>query len=439
MDILALKQKLGELCDKQQEIVNKAVTESRAMTEQEDADFKALQKDIDGLTATIKVAEEVEARNQGLNQPTNTPPRPTIPGERGQTPLDDGGFHNIGEFLDAVRFGDSQGRLKEARRDNNGAYQVPEAFRARLFTGIRNEWSMGEGAGGGFAVPEQFSSELLMVQPEGSIIRPRSTVIPAGDPPDAKLTIPAFHQGADGVFGGVEVYWTAEGGEKPETNGNLKETSLEPKEVSAITVVTDKLLRNWQAANTFITFLLRGAMVNAEDLAFIKGNGVGKPLGVINSPGAMVIKRSTSAQIEYIDVVNMLAALFPAAVNGAVFLASQSALPQIATIKDENGNYIFIRGDATRGIPSTLMGIPIIFTGKVSALGNKGDLTLLAPQYYLIKDGSGPYVAASEHVYFRNNKTVIKCFWNVDGQGWVDEPITLEDGSTQVSAYVVLE
>ena len=73
------------------------------------------------------------------------------------------------------------------------------------------------------------------------------------------------------------------------------------------------------------------------------------------------------------------------------------------------------------------------------ALGSEGDLCLCDFSYYLIKDGSGPYVAASEHVYFKNNKTVIKAFWNVDGQAWMKEPLTLEDGSTQVSPFVFLK
>ncbi|MGD9644055.1 MAG: phage major capsid protein, partial [Elusimicrobiales bacterium] len=73
------------------------------------------------------------------------------------------------------------------------------------------------------------------------------------------------------------------------------------------------------------------------------------------------------------------------------------------------------------------------------ALGSKGDLILVDFTYYLIKDGSGPFVAASEHVLFRQNKTVIKVFWNVDGKGWVNEPLTLEDGTTKVSPYVVLD
>lgn len=436
MTILEMKQKLGELCDQQRLIVNGAMESGRGMDDSETNQFNALQQQIDGLMATIKIAENLEARDQGLNAFDSIPFRPD---DKHSQKLDNFGFESLGEFLDAVRFGDPKGRLKSAPVDSNGAVMVPPAFRNGLFPLLKNEWTMGEGAGGGFAVPQQYSDNILMVQSEGSIIRPAATVIPAGDPPDAKLTIPAFHQGARGVFGGVEVYWTAEGQEKPDTDGELKEVGLEPQEVSALTVVSDKLLRNWAAANTFITFLLRGAMVNAEDLAFISGNGIGKPKGILKGSGALSLPRSTSATIGYVDVVNMLALLFPAAISSAMWMASQSALPQIATLQDPAGNYIFIRGDATRGIPDTLAGIPIKFTGKVPALGNRGDLSLCDLQYYLIKDGSGPFVAASEHVLFRQNKTVIKCFWNVDGQGWVDEPIMLEDGETQVSAYVVLE
>src|SRR5690606_27669866 len=110
---------------------------------------------------------------------------------------------------------------------------------------------------------------VLMLTPESAIVRPLATVIPAGDPPDAKITVPAFTQGENGVFGGVEVAWIDEGEDKPETGGEIGEVSLEPHEVAATTVVTDKLLRNWSAGGAFIEFLLRGAMASAEDRAFL--------------------------------------------------------------------------------------------------------------------------------------------------------------------------
>jgi HK97 family phage major capsid protein len=413
------------------------------MTDEENTEYANLQKDIDATADLIAKAEAVQNRSNVLNQPADQIVRPNDIPVLGTQAVkkDDGGFKNLGELINALRFGDDKGRITNLKQGQGegGGRAVPEAFVSQFMPSFHNEWSMGTGAEGGFAVPAQMGTEILQIQPEASIVRPRATVIPAGDPPDAAITFPAFTQGANGVFGGVTVQWIGEGDTKPETDGKLEEVSLQPKEVAAHTVVTDKLLRNWAAANTFISTLLRGATTSAEDYAFLRGNGVAKPFGAMNCPGAIVVNRKTANQIAYDDVIKMLSRLLPESVGRAVWVASQSALPQIATLQDPNGRYIFIQGDATKGIPATLAGIPIKFTGKTPTLGVKGDLALVDFTYYMIKDGSGPFIAASEHVLFRQNKTVIKVFWNVDGQGWVKAPLKLEDGVTTVSFAVVLD
>lgn len=345
-------------------------------------------------------------------------------------------------MVHAVRFGDAKGRLNNlpVGQGEGGGFGVPEAFHGQLFPNrIANEWEMGTGENGGYALPPtQFRPDILKLNPESAIVRSRATVIPAGSPPDGKVTMPALVQGSKGVYGGVEVAWIGEGELKPETDANLREVSLEPHEVAATMTITDKLLRNWQAANTFISSLLQGAMNAAEDIAFLTGNGVGKPSGVSSAAGAIVVNREAANQITFLDTLQMRSKLLPESLGGAVWVANLSVLPQIATLQDPAGNYIFIQGDATKGIPTTLCGIPITFTGKTPILGKKGDLMLLDLSHYLIKDGSGPYIAASEHVLFRQNKTVIKVFWNVDGKPWVIEPLTLEDGDTKVTPYVIL-
>jgi len=446
MNLQELRQKFAGLCDQQQSIINKAVEEGRPMTEEEKTQFNDLQTQIDGLAETIKIAEDVQNRGKALDEPADKLRRPGgIPGDYSQSnkKLDDGGFKSSGELFYALRFGDSTGRLKELQdgQGEGGGKKLPDAFATQIMPWrFKNEWSMGVGEQGGFAVPTQFlGGDPLMIRPEDAIVRPRSTIIPAGDPPDTAVTIPAFTQGSDGVYGGVTVEWIGEGATKPETDGKLREVSLQPHEVAAHTVVTDKLLRNWEAASSFIGMLLRGATISAEDMACLTGNGVAKPFGVQNCPGTIAYNRAAANQISYADVVNMMALLLPESASRAVWVASISTLPQIAALQDPAGRYIFIQGDATRGIPSTLCGIPIKFTGKTPALGSKGDLTLVDFTYYLIKDGSGPFVAASEHVLFRQNKTVIKVFWNVDGKGWVDEPLTQENSTDELSAYIVLD
>lgn len=437
--------------DKQKALLAKAETEGRDLTEAEETEFAALETEFEGFEAKIQAAEKrqtrasvVASREAALNQLETPPFRPSaVAGAPVQAAKkDDGGFKNLGEMIHAVRFGDAKGRLQELPigQGQGGGYGVPEAFHNQLLPSqIRAEWSMGVGSGGGFALPEQFNPDIKMISPTSNIVRSRATVIPAGDPPDAKLTMPALDQGAKGVYGGVEVQWIGEGQEKPDTGASLREINLQPHEVAASTVITDKLLRNWTAANTFIGNLLQGAMMSAEDIAFLNGNGIGKPSGIISAPGAISVKRLVASQVSGDDIINMLAALLPDSIGNAGWIANQSLLPMISKIKDAAGNYIFIQGDATRGLPSTLFGMPIIFTGKTPTLGAKGDLMLADLNYYLIKDGSGPFIAASEHVLFKQNKTVIKVFWNVDGKPWVIEPLTLENGVTKVSPYVILD
>lgn len=434
----------AELITQQRALLDKAKTEKRDFSPEEETEFNDFEDRIVALDKQVVREEAVATRENQLNAAVS-PYRPSAT-VLGGNPVqkekkDDGGFENFGEFVSSMRFGDQKNRQLALGTNpgQGGGRAVPEAF-AESLLGFRNEWTLGGAGGATQFLPTQFQPDnILQINPQAAIVRPRATVIPAGDPPDSKITIPALDQGANGVYAGVEVTWIEEGAEKPETDASMKEISLEPHEVAATTVVTDKLLRNWKAADAFIRTLLSRAMLAAEDVAFLTGSGTGKPLGVLNATGALTVKRGTANTITYIDVVKMLASLLPESVGSAVFVAHQSTLVQLMTIVDPAGRYIFIQGDATKGIPSTLAGIPIRFTGRTKPLGTKGDLQLVDFYYYLIKDGSGPFIDASEHVLFRSNKTVIKAFWNVDGKPWVITPLTLEDNVTKVSPYVILD
>lgn len=446
-EIQQLLEARAEKIQKQRELLDVAKAASRDLTPDEvtafdglDADILRLDDNIKAGRARIERENRVAAREQELNGPVTKPFRPAL--DNVQAPkLDDGGFKNIGEFIETIRFGDTSGKLSGRAVDGkSGGYQVPEAFRAAFLPSFRNDFSMGIGSEGGFAVPEMYLTDPKMLTPEASIVRPRASVIPAGgDFPDATLNFPILNQGASGVYGGVAVQWTAEGAAKPDTTASLKELALTPQEASASTILTNKLIRNWSAASSFISNLLSQATSAAEDMAFLKGDGVGKPKGVLNATGTARVDRAVNNQIAFADVSKMRSSLYSESLSNAVWIANQSIIPQLVSLQDANGRYIFLRGDITKGIPDTLYGMQIVFTGRTPALGSKGDLMLVDFSKYLIKDGSGPFIAASPHVLFQQDKTMIRITWNVDGQPWVTDPLTLEDGVTQVSPFVVLD
>lgn len=379
-----------------------ALATELAALETEETEIRRRQE----MAASINTGNAPEVRTITTGNPPAEPKKPE--------------WRNFGEFIQAVRFNREDRRLL-----------------FKEFDVEKRDMNMTNGVQGGFLVPAQFATQLLAIQPGDAIIRPRATVIPAGNPPDAPITFPALDQsGARGVYSGVTVAWLAEGGAKPETEPRFRDITIAPHEVAGHIVVTDKLLRNTEAASTLVSNLLRGAIFAAEDDAFLTGGGVGMPLGIIGHASTIQIARAGAGAVAYADVTGMYAR----AKHGGplCWLASPTILPQLMGMVDAGNNLVW-QPNAREGAPGTLLGLPVLFHEGSPALGNLGDLILADLRYYLVKDGSGIYVTASEHVQFLNNRTVIKAFWNVDGQPWLSSPLMLRDGVTTVSPFVVLQ
>lgn len=327
-------------------------------------------------------------------------------------------FESLGEFMSAVRFNPDDQRLH---------FQAAQRMK--------------DGSQGGFAVPEQFSDQILEVGPQDAIVRPRAAVIEAGDPPDAAINIPALDQtGAQphNRYGGVEVRWTGEGGTKHESEAKLRMVKLQPQEVAGLIYVTDQLLRNWASADTFLRRQLGGALRRAEDRAFWRGDGVAKPKGVIEADAAYKVTRDTGNTIKYVDLVNMEERLLD--MDDAVWVCTPAGLSQLRQLQDPAGRYIWTGADtaARDGQAGILLGRPVIKNERSPALGSLGDIALVSLQHYLVKDGSGPFVAMSEHVKFADNQTAVKIFKLVDGQPWLTETFKLEN-SFEASPFVLLD
>lgn len=402
-NLMELRQKLAAKKQEMRGMIEAAQGEKRGFTDEEETKYSGLEEEMRGLESEIKLEERAQAMAMGGAGSKKTPE------DKGH----EGEFRSFGDLVATYRANPSDSRLSEYR-----------------------DLAMGAGVNGGIFVPQQYSDQLLQIAAETAVVRPRAVVIPADETsPDASLNLPALDQGAgSNIHGGVEVKWIEEGGQKPKTDVNFRDLKLDPHEVAAHIVVTDKLLRNAPAIDSVVRRLFGQAIAAAEDQAFMFGDGVGKPVGALTSPAATVVARKTAAVITYLDVVTMLA---KAKLGGSlVWTASQSILPQLLTMKDEAGNLIF-QPNIAAAIGGTLLGYPIRFTENSPAIGAIGDLTLSDFGYYVIKDGAGIFIQASDATLFTENKTIIKAFWNVDGKPWVNGPFTLANGY-QVSPFVKL-
>jgi HK97 family phage major capsid protein len=195
----------------------------------------------------------------------------------------------------------------------------------------------------------------------------------------------------------------------------------------------------------FLMTLFAQAIAWFEEYAFLQGNGVGKPLGMLNSAAAISVNRSGGGtNLGFTDVATMWSKLLPVSWNKAIWVGSPSIIPKLIQLTDGANRAIFLQiGSANAGAVTTgpnwaLLGRPFFPTEKLPALGTKGDLVLLDPSFYVIGDRMQIEIAASEHVNFLKNQMTWRVVERVDGQPWLDKAITLQDAATTVSPFVVL-
>ncbi len=409
--ILELRAQRASIIDKMQTVLDKVEEQNRDFTAVEEENYSGLEKTLDNLDAQIgdDRRQYIGARSQQMKEIVNPSNLPNINSSTGE-------WRNFGEFMATLRHDPSDSRLQELRVQQ-----------------------MKDGTSGGFGIPQQFSDQFLQVNVADAVIRPRAMIIPAGDPPDAELIIPALDQSSNqNMFGGVTVAHGDESMTIVESTAAIREVKLKPKKIQGYMTSSNELLNNWSAASAIIPRQMRNAMTAQEDIDFLSGDGVNKALGLLNAPAAININRSVANQIAWADIYAMLARL--RAVGGRpIWIASQTCLPQIIQLADASSRAIWVPS-AVPGVPSLLYGHELIFNDRSPSLGNRGDLVLADLRAYAIKDGSGPLISVSEHFRFQNDEVAFRLTWHVDAQSWLTEAIPLE-GSTSntVSPFVILD
>ncbi|MCP3680257.1 MAG: phage major capsid protein [Gammaproteobacteria bacterium] len=402
---------------------NAIADEDRALTDEETEKWNALRTEDEELETSIKKKKDMSERIAFLDKKKKEETESHTSPFRGHGGVSDsreheddsGGFKNLGEFFHCIAYRRGDERLESRVQQ------------------------LKDGTSGGFSVPEQFLGDLKEVAVQEAVIRPRATVIPAGTPPDASISMPTLDQttGANRVAGGVTVYHTGESDAMEESEGTLKQVTLQPHEITGLMYSSQKLLNNWVGASAIFQRLLRTAMDATEDTDFLTGNGSNRASGIFEANARIDHNRATGSQISFADVSAMLARMKMG--GSPVWLASQTIIPQLVNIRDTGDNNLWIQ-NAAPGIPSTLYGYPVIFNERCPALGTRGDLGLYDLSYYLIKDGSGPSVDISTEYRFNRNEVAFRIVWNVDGDSWLSAPIPLEGAtSNTVSPFIILD
>lgn len=341
-------------------------------------------------------------------------------------------FGSAGEYFQAIWHGNTQ-RTAEMQ---NKMSQVKNAFSSN----VPSE--------GGFLIPEVVRSELLTVSLETSIVRPRARVIPMDS---LRVPFPAVDSttNATSVFGGIICYWTQEAGALQDSSAKFSQIVLDAKKLTAYTEVPNELIADSIISfEAYINQIFPEALAFYEDYAFLKGTGVGEPLGVLTSGvggnTAMVEVAAEGGQpgatIVWENIVKMFARMLPNSLSRAVWLVSPDTFPELATMAlsvGTGGSAVWLN-NGVAGPPMTILGRPVIVTEKASVLGTAGDITLVDLGFYLVGDRQAMSATSSMHFKFQNDVTAYRIIERVDGRPWLQSAITPKNAGATLSPFVRL-
>lgn len=470
-----LRRKAAEIRKKAEEQFKAA--EKLEDKEQYEAEFRAvdeLLKEADGLT---KQADDIEAEERRKNEEAERL-RKKLAEQNRQSPARDesrGRHDHDNPGSDRIDPGEQED--DRTRSLSDWLFQVakatdkvvgPEADeRLRKVYGSeyrnwreapagseRRALSISSGTDGGYLMPSSYRAQLMEVASEGSIVRPRATAVPM----DAlEVEMPALDQttaptaGQTSFFGGVHAEWTADEDDKPQHDPGFRSLKLRAYELAGYTEIPKSLLdRSAISMDILIRRLFGGAIGWYEDYAFLRGNGVGKPLGVLNGPSLLLTgtARGSSTAVTMANMVQCWTKQYMQGRRNAVWVIShgaESAFLQMTgvsnTVVIPVGFYVQTGDGSAAGQPLNyaVFGRPVLVSEKLPALNTAGDIGLYDFSQYLIGDTGQLEVAVSEHYKFRNRKIAYRFVHHVGGMPWLNAPITLSDAETQVSPFVQLQ
>ena len=302
---------------------------------------------------------------------------------------------------------------EERAATKTGTKEYTEAFWNMIrnrgnYGEVHNALSVGEDSEGGFTVPDEFERKLVEALEGNNIFRGMATVIRTSS---GTRKIPIAEDTG-------EASWIDEGEEIPESDTTFGQTMLSAYKLGTMIKISNELLND--SAFDLASYIARRfgvRMGNAEERAFITGDGVGKPLGLLDDAGAKIgVTAAKTTAISFDEVFQLYYALKAPYRKKADFLCSEALVLQLMTIKDNNGNYIWKPG-LDIGKPDTLLNRPLKTSSYMPGLsaGSKA-MTFGDYSYYWIADRQNRTFRRLNELYARTDQVGFMTTQRVDGK-----------------------
>lgn len=391
--------KLMELYEKR----NKAVADARAfldnkrgesdiLSDEDNATYTKMENSIMALTKEIERESRLTAIDAEMSKPTSSPilSNPTKPQTNEQP--------KTGVATDEYK--DS---MLSALRSN--------------FRRVNNILQEGVDADGGYLVPEEYDTRLIEGLTEENIMRKLSTIIKTGA--ERKINIGASTPAAA---------WIDEGEALTFGDAKFDQINLDAHKLHVAVKVTEELLYdNVFNLETYILNRFAKALANAEEDAFLNGDGTGKPLGIFAATGGgqIAVTTASATTITADEVINLIYSLKRPYRKNAAFITNDQTLAILRKLKDGNGAYIW-QPSYQVGEPDSLLGYPVYTSAYVPTVSAGNPVMAFGDySYYNIGDRGSRSFAELKELFAGNGMVGFVAKERVDGRLVLPEAVQI--------------
>lgn len=390
--ILELREKRAKAWEAAKVFLDTKRDANGLVSEEDTKTYDKMEADVVALGREIDRLEKQAALDLELGKPTSAPLT---------------GKPSTGATPEAVKTGTASDSYKKSMLD---------ALRSN-FRRVSDVLQEGVDADGGYLVPEEYDSRLIDGLSEENIFRKLATTIKTGG--QHKINIAATKPAAA---------WIDEGGALSFGDATFAQINLDAHKLHVAVKVTEELLYdNVFNLENYIIDQFSKALANAEEDAFLNGDGNGKPLGIFAATGGgtVGVTAASATTITADEVINLIYALKRPYRKNAKFIVNDQTLAVLRKLKDSNGAYLW-QPSLQAGEPDRLLGYPIYTSPYVPAIAaGKPVLAFGDFSYYNIGDRGSRSFAELKELFAGNGMVGYVAKERVDGKLVLPEAVQI--------------
>ena len=381
--------KLNEMLEKRKNAVDAAIkfadshkNESGMLTDEDFAVYESMEKEIENMSREISRMQRQENMERELEKPTSSPL--------------------------SIKPNNSFDNDKTGRASNEYKIAMVNALRTK-FRNVSNVLQESVDSEGGYLVPEEYDTRLIEILEEENIVRSLATKITTGGL--HRINVAATKPAAA---------WIEEGEALSFDDASFDQLTLDAFKLHVAIKVTDELLND----NTFNleNYIIRQfgkALANAEEDAFLNGNGVKKPTGIFAITGGGSTANTVSA-VTGDSIIDLVYSLKRPYRKNAVFIMNDKTLSQVRRLKDSTGAYIW-QPNYQDGEPDRILGYKVY----TSAFAPSDAIAFGDISYYNIGDRGARSFKELTELFAGNDMTGFVAKERVDGKLVLPEAVQI--------------